>query len=153
MLLPAWEMGLGQWKDPDKGLGEMLAREVSRPRIFLLILLVQLEGKHSTQLTPVTVIGHKMKYQDFPTLAGSQVPNSASNFKPQLSGSLLCLLGSPPALPLQINTHALSITQLATVSFILLGWCQRRLGQEKGCVSHTPRSPAELVRAGGLQQI
>lgn len=46
-----------------------------------------------------------MKYQDFPTLAGSQVPNSASNFKLQLSGSLLCLLGSPPALPLQINTH------------------------------------------------
>lgn len=55
-MLPAWEMGLGQWKDPDKGLGEMLAREISRPRIFLLILLVQLEGKHSTQLTPVTVI-------------------------------------------------------------------------------------------------
>lgn len=41
----SWEMGLGWWREPDKGLGEMLARAVNRHCIYLPILLGLLEGK------------------------------------------------------------------------------------------------------------
>ena len=41
----SWEMGLGWWREPDKGLGEMLVRAVSRHCIYLPILLGLVEGK------------------------------------------------------------------------------------------------------------
>lgn len=68
-----WEMGLGGRKEPDKDLGEMLARAMSRHCIFLPTpLLFTLRKENTAHSSHQSLsFGYKRKYQDFPTPAGS----------------------------------------------------------------------------------
>lgn len=96
----------GSWVvESGTGLGEMLAEALSRHCIFLPFLWFYCKKNTAHSSLQLLSSGYKGKYQASPLWQDHKSLGSASHFKPQLSGSLLCLLGSPPAWPLQINTH------------------------------------------------
>lgn len=118
---------------------------MSRRRIFLPIFWFTLRKTQHTAHSSYCHLASKGNTKTSP-LGWLTSPRCASHFKPQLSGSLLCLLGSPPAWPLQINTRTPCAShrwqQRASCFWdgVRGGWGRIRAG------SHTRRYVAGLVR-------
>lgn len=132
----------------DKGLGEMVvvAGAMSRRCLFLPIFWFYFKENTAHSSLKLLSFGYKGKNTKTSPPGWLTSPRCASHFKPQLSGSLLCLLGSPPAWPLQINTHILHLSH---------SWQQRAScfwdgvrggGGRIRAGSHTQRYVAGLVR-------
>lgn len=91
--------------ESDTGLGEMLAGARSRCCIFPPIFWFYFKENTAHRQQPVIVIWLRREISRLPHSGGLTSPRCASHFRTQLSGSFLCLLGSPPSWLLQINIH------------------------------------------------